>query len=216
MKETIDINKLSEAELQEALRKKQAERQEQQRLARESYEAERDILVKNMVKEAKDLHMKMIGFKAQTITRLENFRDTARKYGDIRSNSKGGFALRNTDQSMKVSYDRNTKSEYDERASLAEDLLREFLVDKVKKRDQKAYRMVTSLLTRNKTTGEFNPVSINSLLAIEDNYSDERWKKSMKLFRESYNNILISMSVSFFVKDDQDKDQAIPLTFASL
>jgi len=216
MKETIDINKLSEAELQEALRKKQAERQEQQRLARESYEAERDTLVKNMVKEAKDLHMKMIGFKAQTITRLENFRDTARKYGDIRSNSKGGFALRNTDQSMKVSYDRNTKSEYDERASLAEDLLKEFLVDKVKKRDQKTYRMITSLLTRNKTTGEFNPVSINSLLAIEDNYSDERWKKSMKLFRESYNNILISMSVSFFVKDDQDKDQAIPLTFASL
>ena len=216
MTKLIDINNLSEKELQEALQKKQGEKREQEKLARTTYETQRDLLVKNLVTEAVNLNKKMAAFKGKALTLLDEFRDTAYKYGDVRSNSKGGFALRNTEQSMRVSYDRNSKSEYDERANLAEDLLKEFLTDKVKKRDQKAYRLVTSLLTRNKATGDYNPVSINSLLAIEDNYDDQRWKKAMKLFKESYNNILISMSVSFFIKDELDKDLPVPLTFASL
>jgi len=210
------INDLSTEELERLLAKRKQEQKEQARLARETYEAHRDTLVVDMIIKANKLHHEMVAFKNEAVAKLEEFRKVAQEYGEIRSNSKGGFSLRSSDQQLMVSYDRNTKSEYDERADLAEQLLREFLADKVKKRDKKAYQTIMALITRNSKTGQFNPVSINSLLSVEDNYDDERWVKAMKLFKESYNNIFISMSVSFYKKDGQDKDQLIPLTFASL
>jgi len=210
------LKQLSDEELESLIADRRKARKEQDRLARESYESLRDEMVKDLSHKAMKLHEQMVALKKEALTRLEEFRNTAREYGDIRSNSKGGFSLRTTDQSLMMTYDRNTKSEYDERATLAESLLKEFLEDKVKTRDKKAYRTIVSLLTRNRKTGQYNPVSINSLLSIEDNYDDERWIRAMKLFKESYNNIFISMSVSFYRKDDQDKDQLIPLTFASL
>jgi metal-responsive CopG/Arc/MetJ family transcriptional regulator len=210
------INDLSTKELKKLLDKRLQEEREQSRMAREAYETSRDVLVVDMIVKANKLHQEMVAFKNEAISKLEEFRKAAQEYGEIRSNSKGGFSLRSSDQQLMISYDRNTKSEYDERADLAEQLLREFLEDKVKKRDKKAYRTIMALITRNSKTGQFNPVSINSLLSVEDNYDDERWVKAMKLFKESYNNIFISMSVSFYKKDSQDKDQLIPLTFASL
>lgn len=210
------LKQLTDEELDALLEKRRQEKKEAERLARQSYEELRDALVREFVHKAIKLNRDMVALKNEVITRIEEFRQAAQQYGDIRSNSKGGFGLRTSDGNFLLSYERNTKSYYDERAQLAEELLKEFLEDKVKKRDLKAYRTIISLLTRNKKTGDFNPVSINSLMTIQDNYDDERWHRAMKLFRESYQNTLISMSVSFYRKDDQNKDQLIPLTFASL
>ena len=207
---------LTVEELEALLAEKKSQQREEQRKAREAYEKDRDSLVTDLIMEATKLNNRMAEFKREAIVKLEEFRQKANEYGEIRSNSKGGFSLRNTDNTLMVSYDRNTKSVYDERADLAEAQLKEFLESTVKKRDKKTYRTVMALLTRNSKTGQFNPVSINSLLAIEDNYTDERWVKAMQLFKESYNNLFISMSVSFYRKNAQDKDVLIPLTFASL
>lgn len=216
MKEEKPVVQLTDEELEELLRKRKEEKREKIRLARMSYEATRDNLVKDLAAKAQKLHEQMVALKNESIARLEEFRLTAQEYGDIRSNSKGGFSLRTSDQSLMISYDRNTRSEYDERANLAEELLKEFLEDKVKSRDKKAYRTIMSLLTSNAKTGQFNPTSVNSLLSIQDNYDDDRWKRAMKLFMESYSTLFISMSVSFYKKNSQDKDELIPLTFASL
>ena len=212
----MNVEDLTEEELNELLDKKQAAKREENRLAKLSYEKSRDQLVSTLTEEAMRLHKQMASFKAKAVGQLNEFRDAAKKYGDIRSNSKGGFGLRNTKQDMRVVYERNTKSEYDERAALAETLLKEFLAEKIKKKDKQTYRTVTALLTRNKKTGDYNPTSINSLIAIEDNYNDERWVKAIKLFKESYNTVDVSMSVSFYTKDNTGKDELIPLTFASL
>jgi len=210
------IEQLTDEQLDALISKRQQAKKEADRLARQTYEASRDEMVKGLTHKALKLHLEMVALKSEAITKLEEFRKAAQQYGDIRSNSKGGFSLRTTDQTVMLAYERNSKSEYDERAVLAEELLKEFLEDKVKKADLQAYRTIVSLLTRNKKTGQYNPVSINSLLSIEDNYNDDRWHRAMKLFKESYQNRFISMNVSFYRKNDQEKDELIPLTFASL
>lgn len=215
-KEIKKAEDMSVEELQDLLKKKNAQRREQLLLEKQTYEQERDQTVQAMVEEALELHKRMVAFKAKTTARLESFRKSAQKYGDIRSNSKGGFSLRHSGQRFRVSYDRNTKAEYDERAALAEELLKEFLEDQVKKKDLQTFRTINALMTRNKKTGDFNPTSINSLIAIEDNYQDERWRKAIKLFKESYQVVEVSMSVSFYQKDEAGKDQLIPLSLTSL
>ena len=211
----IDLDSLTTDQLEAMLAEKKKEQKAQKLAARENYEKSRDTLVEQLVARAKVLNAQMQDFKQYAIDQLEAFRETANDYGDIRKNSKGGFSLRHRATSEMVSLDRNSIPEYDERAASAEGLLKEFLEDKVKKRDLPTYRTIMALMERNKQ-GDLTPSRIASLLKVKDNYDDPRWIKAMELFEESFRIREISYSVSFFRKDSMQKDQAIVLTFASI
>lgn len=215
MTNTIDLSTLSAADLEAALKEKRDQERSEREAAKANYEANRHELVVRLCKRAAELSDQLREFKTMAVRELEAFRLIAAEYGDIRSNSKGGFSLRNANTNLKVSYERNVMSEYDERADMAEELLRNFLGDMVKKRESRAYEIITGLLERGKA-GDFNPAAVAALLKMEDKYSDERWVKAMKLFKESYTTRMISMNVSFFEKNTMDKDVLIPLTFASI
>lgn len=211
----VDLSNLTTAQLEELLLEKRKEEKAKKIQARESYESGRDTLVEQLVARAKVLNDQMRDFKQYAIDQLEAFRETANDYGDIRRNSKGGFSLRHRITGEMVSLDRNSIPEYDERAASAEGLLKEFLEDKVKKRDLPTYRTIMALMERNKQ-GDLTPSRIASLLKVKDNYDDPRWVKAMELFEESFRIREISYSVSFYRKDSMQKDQAIVLTFASI
>lgn len=216
MSETnIDLTNPTIEQLEALLAEKRKEEKAKKMRARESYEAGRDTLVEQLVARAKVLNDQMRDFKQYAIDQLEAFRETANDYGDIRRNSKGGFSLRHRVTGEMVSLDRNSIPEYDERAASAEGLLKEFLEDKVKKRDLPTYRTIMALMERNKQ-GDLTPSRIASLLKVKDNYDDPRWIKAMELFEESFRIREISYSVSFYRKDSMQKDQAIVLTFASI
>lgn len=214
-KQTVDLSQLSEEELEKALKARKEKKRKEREKKKEEYEAKRDELVKRLVDDAMHIHTIMKEFKRDAIEELENFREVAREYGDIKRHSKGGFSLRHRESGAKVTYERNTKSEYDERADQAAELIREFLKDTVKKRYQEAYELISSLLAKNKA-GDFNPSQIVKLIAMKDKFSDERWQKAIELFEECHNTILISMNVSFSQKNEMGKDINIPLTFASM
>ena len=198
----------------ELLKREKEEKQAKQR-RKEEYEKERNAMVADMVEEASELENILQQFKNRCLRRIEEFRERANQYGDIRSNSKGGFRLRNSDTQEVVSLDRNSVPDYDERANMAEDLIKDFLQDAVKKKDQQTYRTISALMERNKK-GDFTPSRIASLMKVRDNYSDERWVKAMQLFEESFLVRDISYSVSFYRKDEMGKDTSICLSFASL
>ncbi|MBS4057783.1 MAG: DUF3164 family protein [Bacteroidales bacterium] len=215
MSETIDLSKLSAAELRALLAQREAEERLARIEERAAYEKKRDNLVQSLVARAMVLQHQMQQFKNYCMEQLDEFRETAHRYGDIRSNSKGGFSLRHSKTGELVSLDRNSIPEYDERAALAEQLLKEFLEDKVKKKDLQTYRTIAALMERNRQ-GDFTPSRIAALLKVRDNYDDERWQKAMQMFVESFGNREISYSVSFARKDSMSKDKSILLNFASL
>ena len=213
--EKIDLSQLTAEQLEAALSEKRKQEKENKLAAKTSYEYDRDKLIQHLVSRAKILNDQMRDFKQYAIEQLENFREHANQYGDIRSNSKGGFSLRHRTTGELVSFDRNSIPEYDERAASAETLIKEFLEDKIKKRDLATYRTIAALLERNKA-GDMTPSRIASLLKVKDNYDDPRWIKAMELFEESFRIREISYSVSFFRKNTLQKDVPIVLTFASI
>ncbi len=210
-----DLEKLSSKELEELLAEKRKKERMEYEARRLQYEKDRDELVKNLIAVAEQISKLIATFKIEAVNNLTKFKERALEYGDIRSNSKGGFSLRTSDGKMKVVFQRDTRSEYDERADLAEELLREFLGDMVKKRDQQAYEIITGLLQRGQK-GDFNPAAISALIKMEDKYSDPRWLKAMKLFKESFNTRLIAYGVSFYKQDNLGKDKPIILSFSAL
>lgn len=211
----IDTEKLTTEQLEAELKRRQEAEKKAKAERRKHYEARRDQMVTEMVARAIGINHLMSQFKREAIELLDSFKTEAIAYGDIRSNSKGGFSIRSADGKKKVVYERNTKIEYDERATVAEELLRDFLGDMVKKRDKPAYELVTGLLERGKD-GQFNPAAVASLVKMEDKYSDDRWVKSIQLFKEAHATVLIGMNITFYQKDEMNRDVAIPLTFASI
>ncbi len=213
--QTVDLSQLTDEQLDELLKKREEKKRKDNEKKRIAYETDRDELVNKLVSRAMELNVLMRDFKKDAIERLEAFRERAQEYGEIRSHSKGGFSLRHSEGDIKVSYDRNTKIEYDERADHAAELIKDFLADMVKKRDQDAYEMIMSLLQKNKA-GDFKPSLIMALISKRDRFADERWKKAIKLFEECHNTHLVSMSVSFYRKDQSGKDANIPLSLPSV
>lgn len=212
---TIDLSKIPTSELEAYLAEKKKQERAEKVKRRKHYEATRDTLTAQLVARAAVLNAQMRDFKQYAIDALEEFREMANEYGEIRKNSKGGFSLRHQESGEMVSLDRNSVPEYDERASMAEELLKEFLEDKIKKRDLQTYRTINALMARNKQ-GDLIPSRIASLISIKDNYDDPRWHKAIQLYEESFRIREISYSVSFYRKDSMQKDQAIVLTFASI
>lgn len=211
-----ELESLTVEELEKLLAEKKKEEKTDYLKKKAEYEKYRDNMVKSLTSEAEELNKKMQTFKDKVMKKMQGFKTKAEEYGDIRKHSQGGYSLRTTDQALKMAYERNSVPDYDERANMAEELLNEFLSDMVKKADHQAYNVIRTLMSRNKK-GDFSPARINSLLAIKDNYKDERWKKAMQLFEESFSNRLISYSVSFYKKNEETgKDDHINLSFASL
>jgi ribosomal protein L29 len=209
------LTDLTLEELEAALKERKKEQAAVRAQMRETYEKERDELVESLIARAKVHNDQLRDFKQYAIDELDKFRIKANAYGDISKKSKGGFSLRHSITQEMVSLDRNSQPEYDERAAMAEELLKQFLEDKVKKKDLQTYRTIAALLEKNKA-GDFTPGRIGQLLKIKDNYDDDRWLNAMDLFQESFRIREISYSVSFFTKDVMQKDKAIVLTFASI
>lgn len=212
---TIDLTQLSDEQLDALLKQREDKKRKEAERKRLAYESERDKLILRLSKKAVEINALMTEFKRDAMERLEAFRERAQEYGEVRSHSKGGFSLRHSGGEYKVSFDRNTKIEYDERADHAADLIKDFLGDMIKKRDQDAYEMIMSLLQKNRA-GDFKPSLIMALMSKRDRFGDSRWRKAIQLFEECHNTHLISMSVSFYRKDKSGKDSIIPLSLASI
>ncbi len=206
---------LTAEELEFLVSAKQNEKRKEDQKKRKSYEETRNSLVTQMVQIAQEMQNSMIAAKSEMMETLEGFKETAVEYSDISKKSKGGFSLRNSDNTLMVRYERNVKSDYDERAKQAEQLVKDFLADTVKKRDKGSYELIVGLLEKN-NKGDYSPQLIAKLLTHENNFEDKRWTKAMTLFKESYIEVEISNSLSFYVKDDNGKDQQLKLNFATL
>jgi hypothetical protein len=211
----IDLSKVPVEELEKALQAKKEDERRAHEKKKANYENRRDDMVTDLISEAVMLNEQLADFKARVIKMLFEFRNELQEYGGIRKNSKGGYQIRHRETQHMVVLSRNSRPEYDERVSLAEGLIKDFLSDTIKKQSAQTYNTIAALLERNKK-GDYTPSRVADLLKIRDNYSDPRWQKAMKLFEESFTNREISYSAEFYRKDSMGKDVMIGLSFAGI
>jgi hypothetical protein len=211
----VDLTTLSVDELKEALRIKEQEATAEAAERRATHEARKADIVARHVKEAVKLNEMIADFKRRCMAELFEFRQELSEYGGLSKRSKGGYQIRHPETQAMVVLSHNRVAEYDERASLAEDLIRDFLNDSVKKRSLQDFNTINVLLEKNKK-GEFTPARVASFLKIRDNYQDERWQKAMQLFEESFQVRDIAYNVEFYQKDSMGKDEIVKLSFSSI
>jgi uncharacterized protein DUF3164 len=200
-----------EAKLAEA-KKEQADEEKQER---KKYIANRDATVINLCTQAKELNHILTNLSVLAHAAMRQQKQKLSEYGRLRKNSKGGFELKTEDGLFKIRYGYTSIPTYDERATKAEDLLKEFLKTTIKQKDLGAYEIIMSLLERNKA-GQLEFSRISKLYQLEDRYTDERWLEAIKLFKESFRVTGSKMQLAFYQLNAKNEYELINLNFSSL
>lgn len=215
--ETLEkpISELTTAELEALLAgKKKKEAQEREKEVK-AYESMRNDAVINMMGRANSMYAVLKLFKDDVHEAMSVLADLLAEYGEIRSNSKGGFSVTSADGSMRITRRRDTEPLWDERGTKAMELIKDFLHDTVKKKDQSLFEILLSFLERNKA-GELEYARVFQLMQHEDKYTDPRWTEGLKLLKESYSTNLKGYGYEFKTKNEAGKWETLILNFSSI
>jgi hypothetical protein len=212
---TKSLDDLTDEELDRLLEEREKKKRREAEARRKKYENDRDSLVHDLTIAAEQIEQQLEQFKTDAYNRISQFSDRMMQYGEINGKSRGGFSIRSADGTRKVTFSQQVRKVFDERAEMAEQKIREFIAKFIKKRDEKAYDLIMSLLERNSKTGDFEVNSINKLYKMEDKFDDELWKDGIRLFKESYNPQKTTKYINFYKLSATEKEELINLNFSS-
>jgi len=173
----------TDEQLEQMLQERKAAKAAKRAKEKADYEANRELFVNRVMGEAMSYYALLRDFKTELLNAFEEFQDIMNNYGDIPTNSKGGFSITSSDGKRRVTRERATVSEWDERSKKAETLIIEFLKDRIK--DEKLHKLVMSFLERNKM-GELRSESVLKLQEMKNDFDDPRWEEGLNLIQESY------------------------------
>jgi len=215
-KTVITVDQMSTEELQAYLAERRKEEIAEMNRKRTNYEKYVEQNTSRLVRKALKLNTILTLFFQNSTTVLEEMRDRLNEYGAIRSNSKGGFTLKTNDGQYKIVYRYSTTCDWDERAEKAEELLKDFLFDVLKKRDKEMFEVILGLIEKN-NEGKLELSRIQTLYAKESLFDDPRWVEAIRLFKESFHPVDSKMRLEFYKRSVVSKKwEPIVLNISSL
>ena len=180
------------------------------------YVTKRDQNIEDLIDESKTLQTIIINFKQVVADAMVVNAKKLEEYGKIRSNSKGGFSITNSLGNKRVVRRRDTEPNWDERAEKGVGLLKNYLADVVKKKDQKTYELLMGFLVKN-DKGDLEHSRVMELLKHDDYSTDKRWVEGIKLVKEGYSNVMKGYGYQFLHRPKEgDKWENINVSFSSL
>ena len=195
---------------------KKSKDQQAKKLAKEKveYEQNRDKVVDNVITTAKAMSKEMAEFKQYCHIEMDKLWNKLSEYGKIRTNSKGGFQVENTEKTMRIIRRRDTEPTWDERSAKAVDLIKDFLGDTIKKRDINTFEILMTFIEKNKA-GDLEYSKVMELYSHESRYDDVRWKEGLRLIKESFSNHFKGYGYEFKIKNSEGKWENLILSFSS-
>src|SRR5690606_30840214 len=122
-----ELENLSVEELEALVAKKKAADMAAREKERKAYEAERNSAIETLMEEGKQLAVQLSAFKQKCHQAMDAQAKKLDEYGELRSNSKGGFSITHTDGHLRITRRRDTTSYWDERATKGVQLIKEFI-----------------------------------------------------------------------------------------
>ncbi len=212
----VDLSKLSSEQIEALLNKRKEKERKAALKARETYETNRDNGFEKIFTAALEYELHGRRFKEQCHLFFEEQAKKLEEYGDMPVKSKGGFTLSHKNGNHKARRTRQTDRRWDERAEKAIVLLKMFLDDKIKKRDNDTYDLLMVFIAKNKS-GELDYAHVMQLIQHENKYTDPRWKEGLKLIKESYTNIFKAYGYEFETRDKPGgKFRKLTFNFSSI
>jgi len=215
MDSTKSVSEMTTLELETYLKSKKKKEALKYERDKKKYETKRDKSIEEMVTNALEIASIITVFKEDCHKDMDSQSVELANYGKMRSNSKGGFSITNTEDTMRITRRRDTIPTWDERSSKAVELIKDFLGDAIKKKNAKLFEILMSFLERNKN-GDLEYARVMDLYSHENKFDDPRWKEGLRLIKESFHNHFKGFGYEFKTKDKNGKWQTVLLNFSSL
>ena len=208
---TVDLTKLSAEErailIQQAKELEAKEREERKK----AYEQMKTDAIIGLITVAKDINERLTEFKQHSFETMDTLHDLLKEYSERNDEGKGNFKIEF--ENFKVTYNKQGKGSYDERATEAEKYIFDFIESRYSG-DEGTKEFILSLLERKK--GELDPDNIQKLYKYEGKFNDPNFSKACELFRESYQYNHSKDYIRFYEKDERGKWQNILLQFSAV
>ncbi len=211
----VSTNELSTKELEALLASRKQAEKKQREAERKDYEKGKDTTIEALFDEAEELALATARFKNKCHVVMQAQHEKLSQYGGIRSNSKGGFELTHSNGAKAVKRRRDTDPTWDERATKAVELIKDFLGDTVKKRDAELHDILMEFIERN-DKGDLEFAKVMNLFKHQDKFSDTRWVNGLQLIKESYSQSFKAYGYEFKRKNNAGKWEALTVNFSSL
>lgn len=207
----MNIENLTEEQLEQALASKRKKAREEKESQRRSYEEMKADAVISLTCIAKNLSNELAEFKKLSFDTMATIYQLLQEYSSRHADGKGNFRIEVGN--FRVSYKRQGKPTFDEKADQAEKHIIDFVNTKFAK-DPDTKDLIMSLLERKK--GDLDINLIQKLYAMEDRFADENWKKGIELLKESYHFSHSKDYIGFEERNDKGEWATINLQFSSL
>lgn len=205
------VNEITTEELTRELER----RNEQSRIERENqrsaYEELRKDSVISLCSIGKKIHEDLKDFKIQAFDTMQTVYTLLQEYSSRHADGKGNFKIEV--DNFKITYRKQGKGSFDERADQAERHIIDFVNTKFAS-DKDTKDLIMSLLERKKDELDIN--LIQKLYAMEDRFNDENWKKGIALLKESYSYNHSKDYIQFEERDSNGAWKSINLNFSSI
>lgn len=206
-----DLNQMTTEELTAEL----AKRNEQDRIKkdnqRKAYEELRSESIITLCGLARKIHKDLKDFKDHSFLTMQTIYSLLQEYSSRHADGKGNFKIEF--EGLRVSYRKQGKGEFDERADQAEKHIIDFVNTKFAS-DTDTKDLIMSLLERKKDELDIN--LIQKLYAMEDRFDDENWKRGILLLKESYTYSHSKDYIQFEERDSNGAWKTINLNFSSI
>lgn len=213
--EAFDLSSIPSDVLAKALEKKKEDERKAAIKAKEAYEKDKFNLVEDLFSVAVGINIDLVEFKTDATKKLNDFYERLKKYGDVRSDNKGSFTIWNEDNTKGIEYCNHRVFGYDERAIPAAEKIRQFLEQTVKKRDKKAYDMISKLLEKSRNQ-DYDPNNIQKLYSMEKEIGHPLFSAGVEGFKEAWTEKSTSHYIRFYQVDAEGERHTIQLNWSAI
>lgn len=208
---TEELDNLTNEEFEDYLKRRNEKIAEERKKKRSEYEELKINTIAGLGMKAANLNNKLRDFKQEAFDEMQTLYKCLQEYSSRHADGKGNFTVDN--DKYKVSYKKQGKCSFDERAFQAEKHIKEFL-DTRYSADNDTKDLIMQLLERK--NGDLDVNLVQKLYQMEDRFQDENWIRGIQLLKESYQYTHSKDYIKFEEKNDQGEWIPISLQFSKI
>lgn len=175
----------------------------------------RDAMVERLIKRALKIEKDLSEFRTEAWDAVEAYLQELAEEKQIRSDWRGNIILPSFDNRMRVFRNSDAVIDFNERITLVQELLRQWVAERSESSDKDVLNIVQRLLS----TDELSRINKSRYIQLL-NYqiSGDTWKRAMECLREAFFIKHSRVSLSFALKEDgvDEKWRGIILDFSAV
>lgn len=211
---TLDITKLSAADLKAELERREKEEKQNRIAARNQFEADKNNFAQFTSSKFLQLHSELQELKEYTITEANKLYNRMYEINDRDPKETKSFTLKNSDDTIKVTVERQERFEFTEEAAVHINAIKEIFKQKFEARHKGMYNLLDSLLIKSK--GEYDPKLLAKARRQVRELGDEALINEFDKLDDCQKVIGSAMYCRLHVRDAKGKWDDVSLQFSSL